>query len=155
MALDFPQSPQLDEVFVSGDRAWKWNGYAWDKISAGTGSQPYVISCFAAGALLPGEKLFMHPASIRVQFPEALANSKIRAGLAPQADAELTVELLGTTGSATVGTAKILASATEGTFEPSAAFVFDPAEKHVLTLLAPAVADPTLADVSITLVGVR
>ena len=155
MAADFPQSPQLEEVFTVGDRAWKWNGYAWDKISVGTGSQPYVISCFAAGALLPGEKLFMHPASIRVQFPEALANSQIRAGSAPQADAEFTVELSGTGGSATVGTAKILAGATEGTFEPSAAFVFDPAEKHVLTLLAPSVADPTLADVSITLMGVR
>lgn len=150
MALDFPQSPQLDEVFVAGDRAWKWNGYAWDKISAGTGSQPYVISFFAEGTLQSGEKLFMHPAVVRVQFPENLVGCKIRCA-APQNDADFTLVM----GGATVGVARILANATEGSFQPSAAFTFDPAQNHVLTLLAPAIADPTLADVSITLLGVR
>lgn len=150
MALDFPQSPQLEDVFVEGDRAWKWNGYAWDKISAETGSQPYVISHFAEGTLLPGEKLFMHPAVVRVQFPGALAGSKIRS-VAPQNNAEFLLLM----GESTVGTARILAGATEGTFQPSAAFVFDPALSDVLTLVAPAIADPTLADVSVTLLGVR
>lgn len=28
-AIDFPNSPTLNEVFTAGDRSWKWNGTAW------------------------------------------------------------------------------------------------------------------------------
>jgi hypothetical protein len=30
MALDFPSSPVLNQVYTSGGISWKWNGYAWD-----------------------------------------------------------------------------------------------------------------------------
>jgi hypothetical protein len=30
MALDFPSSPVLNQVYTSGGTSWKWNGYAWD-----------------------------------------------------------------------------------------------------------------------------
>jgi hypothetical protein len=30
MALDFPSSPTLNQVYTSGGISWKWNGYAWD-----------------------------------------------------------------------------------------------------------------------------
>lgn len=29
MALDFPASPTLDQVYTSGNRSWVWNGTAW------------------------------------------------------------------------------------------------------------------------------
>jgi hypothetical protein len=29
-AIDFPNSPALNDLFTSGDRTWKWNGYAWE-----------------------------------------------------------------------------------------------------------------------------
>jgi hypothetical protein len=28
-AIDFPNSPTLNQVFTAGDRSWKWNGTAW------------------------------------------------------------------------------------------------------------------------------
>jgi hypothetical protein len=29
-AIDFPDVPEVDELFTSGDRTWKWNGIAWE-----------------------------------------------------------------------------------------------------------------------------
>lgn len=42
MAIDFPTSPTLNELYTSGGRTWMWNGYAWDlqnRIIGFTGSQ--------------------------------------------------------------------------------------------------------------------
>lgn len=33
-ALDFPNSPTLNQVFSSGNRTWTWDGTAW--VSSGT-----------------------------------------------------------------------------------------------------------------------
>lgn len=30
MALNFPSSPTLDQVYTSSGISWRWNGYAWD-----------------------------------------------------------------------------------------------------------------------------
>ena len=35
MAINFPDSPSVDDVFTSGDRQWKWNGTSWQSIVAG------------------------------------------------------------------------------------------------------------------------
>jgi len=34
MALDFPPSPEVNDIHNDGVRSWKWNGYAWDSFSA-------------------------------------------------------------------------------------------------------------------------
>ena len=36
MAIDFPSSPTLYQIYVFGSRSWQWNGYAWDVYSSGT-----------------------------------------------------------------------------------------------------------------------
>ena len=36
MAIDFPTSPALNEIYSYGGRSWQWNGYAWDVYSSGT-----------------------------------------------------------------------------------------------------------------------
>jgi len=38
-AIDFPNSPTLNEVFTSGSRSWKWNGTVWQTVTTSTGSQ--------------------------------------------------------------------------------------------------------------------
>ena len=32
MALNFPNSPSLNDFFVAGGRRWQWNGTAWQRI---------------------------------------------------------------------------------------------------------------------------
>jgi hypothetical protein len=35
MALNFPTSPALGEVYSSPQRAWRWNGEAWAIVTPG------------------------------------------------------------------------------------------------------------------------
>ena len=35
MAIDFPNSPTLNEVFTVGGRSWQWNGSVWGLYAAG------------------------------------------------------------------------------------------------------------------------
>jgi hypothetical protein len=32
-AIDFPDSPTLDQVYTSGDRSWKWDGTVWNSLA--------------------------------------------------------------------------------------------------------------------------
>jgi len=32
MAIDFPNSPQVNDTFTLGDRVWRWTGLTWDSI---------------------------------------------------------------------------------------------------------------------------
>lgn len=34
-AIDFPNSPALNDLFVAGGYTWQWNGTTWKKINAG------------------------------------------------------------------------------------------------------------------------
>jgi hypothetical protein len=36
-AIDFPNSPSLNQVFNSGTRSWRWDGYVWRIISVSLG----------------------------------------------------------------------------------------------------------------------
>jgi hypothetical protein len=42
MALDFPTSPTLNEIYTYGGRSWQWNGTAWDVYNASSGLTQYV-----------------------------------------------------------------------------------------------------------------
>ena len=42
MALDFPTSPALNEIYTYGGRSWQWNGTAWDVYTASGGLTQYV-----------------------------------------------------------------------------------------------------------------
>ena len=42
MALDFPTSPALNEIYTYGGRSWQWNGTAWDVYSPAGGLTQYV-----------------------------------------------------------------------------------------------------------------
>jgi hypothetical protein len=41
MAMDFPNSPVVGQVFSSGSRQWVWTGTTWDSPAAGT---PGIVS---------------------------------------------------------------------------------------------------------------
>ena len=37
MAINFPNSPQLDDTYTEGNRSWRWNGVYWRATSATVG----------------------------------------------------------------------------------------------------------------------
>ena len=38
MAIDFPLSPSLNDVYTFNGKSWRWNGYAWASVGvSGTG----------------------------------------------------------------------------------------------------------------------
>ncbi len=42
MALDFPASPAVNDLYSVGERTWKWNGAGWEMVSA-TGAADEVV----------------------------------------------------------------------------------------------------------------
>lgn len=36
-AIDFPDSPSLNDTFTSGDRTWIWNGTVWNTVTTQEG----------------------------------------------------------------------------------------------------------------------
>lgn len=36
-AIDFPDSPSLDDEFTSGDKTWVWNGTVWNTVTSALG----------------------------------------------------------------------------------------------------------------------
>lgn len=34
MAIDFPSSPTINQIYTFGGRSWQWNGVAWDLYNA-------------------------------------------------------------------------------------------------------------------------
>lgn len=149
MALDFPQSPQLDEVFVAGDRAWKWNGYAWDKISAGSSTGVYGIIAFIPGTPEPHDILLGHIAALAASFPADLAGSRAYAVIAAAAQVDFTI----LKNRVQVGALRFTAGQTAGTFLPNPPFALAPGD--ILEVVATEVTDDTLADIYLTLSGMR
>ena len=52
MALDFPTSPALNEIYSYGGRSWKWNGTAWDVYSTTSGTMVNTLNGLSGGVTL-------------------------------------------------------------------------------------------------------
>ena len=46
-AIDFPNSPSVNDEFTSGDKTWIWNGTVWNTVTSALG---YTGPTGAAGA---------------------------------------------------------------------------------------------------------
>lgn len=46
MALNFPASPILDQVYTVGNSSWKWNGTSWNAYNAAVSSVEPVSPTF-------------------------------------------------------------------------------------------------------------
>lgn len=53
MAIDFPNSPTLNQVFTSGSTSWTWNGTAWNVVRIATGATGPTGSTGPAGPTGP------------------------------------------------------------------------------------------------------
>ena len=62
MAIDFPSSPTLYQIYVFGGRSWQWNGYAWDIYSTVSGDVVTTLNGLTGGvSLAAGSNVTLTP----------------------------------------------------------------------------------------------
>jgi hypothetical protein len=124
------------------------DGADWNAFTAGGGGGSLVeLSMFAGGKPTTGELLFRHEFTAAIGIPINLANSQGSSGVAATASAVFSLKKNGTQ----FGTATWAAAGTEPTFVAAATTSF--AIGDVLSINAPASVDTTLADISLSIVG--
>ena len=63
MALDFPTSPALNEIYTSGIYSWQWNGSAWNVYNTTTGTVVRSLNGLSGGVTLAaGSNVTITPA---------------------------------------------------------------------------------------------
>lgn len=115
---------------------------------AGT-SQPYDLTAFYPGAPTASALVTRVPFARTVTFAAALAGSVAKAKTAATAQTDFDIQKNG----ASVGTVRFAAAATSATF--IAASGFSCAAGDLLSIVAPATPDATLADIGFVLTGTR
>jgi hypothetical protein len=137
----------------SGLRLWvtdesalvAWNGTAW--VSP---KQPFDIATFVAGAPANSETVLRYVFARAVTFADEFAGSQATAGTAATASTTFTVKKNGSS----VGMIVFGAAGASGAFTTTGTSVSFAAGDY-LEIVAPSTADTTLANISITLAGVR
>lgn len=112
-------------------------------------SSPYDVGGFNAGAPSADQVMLRIPIPRAVVFPADLTGSQGAAGTAATAETDFDIQKNG----ASFGTMRFAASGTVATFISAAGSTF--AAGDVLTVVAPATPDATLADVGFMLIGTR
>lgn len=105
------------------------------------------ITLFSAGSLAPDQVLFHQPVTQDLTLPQGLAGSQASARVAATAPVDLDLQVNGTS----VGTISFAGGSAVGSFAAASAVSLVPGD--TVTVLAPAVADATLADLGITLLA--
>lgn len=125
------------------------DGADWNAFTGGGGGGGTLVelSMFAGGKPTTGELLFRHEFTAAIGIPINLANSQGSSGVAATASAIFSLKKNGTQ----FGTATWAAAGTEPTFAAVATASF--AIGDVLSITAPASVDATLADISLSIVG--
>lgn len=119
---------------------------AWAAVPTGGGGATAVeLSFFAGGTLAIDELLLRHEVARPFTIPAGMAGSRGSSGTAPTGPAVLSIRKNGTE----VGTATWPAAGTTATLQMASATSF--AAGDILSVSAPAPADATLADVSMTI----
>jgi hypothetical protein len=112
-----------------------------------TGTQPYELDKFIAGSPTASQIVYERIFAITVTLPASLTGSLGKAGTAATASTTFTIKKNGTA----IGTIVFGASATVPTFSFTAAVTFLAGD--VLSIVAPATPDATLANIALVLLG--
>ena len=114
-----------------------------------SGAQPYDLGVSWSGVLPASQVLMRYPFPRAADFPAGLVGLRGVAAVAATASTTLTMQKNGST----VGTAVWAAAGTTATFTMASATSF--AAGDILTIVAPASPDATLADIGLALAGTR
>lgn len=111
----------------------------------------YVIGMSSPGTFTDGQVVLLHvvAGSETVELRKSLPYSIIKCGTAPTGSISFDIQVNGTSK----GSADIAAAANTGDFTWNAKVTLDPGD--IVKIVAPSTADATLADVSLTLEGIR
>lgn len=112
-----------------------------------TGTRPYELAIFVAGAPGAGQIVHQRIFAITVTLPAGLTGSLAKAGTAAAASAGFSIQKNGTT----IGTIVFGAGASVPSFTLTAAATF--LSGDILSIVAPAVPDASLANISLVLLG--
>jgi hypothetical protein len=125
------------------------DGADWNAFTGGGGGGGGIteLSLFAGGKPTTGELLFRHEFTTAIGIPIDLTGSQGSSGVAATASAVLSLKKNGTQ----FGTATWAVAGTEPTFAAAAIASF--AVGDVLSITAPVTPDATLADISLSIVG--
>lgn len=124
-------------------------GWAALSLSAGPSSQPYDIGAQIAAAPSASLVMLRYKFPRTVVFPAGLTDSQGTAGTAATAQSDFDIRRNGVS----VGTMRFAAAATSATFIAASQQTYNAGD--ILTLVAPASPDATLAGVSFVLAGTR
>jgi hypothetical protein len=124
---------------------------SWDLLDLGGGaiSQPYDIGAQIAGAPTASLVMLRYKFPRTVVFPTGLTDSQGTAGAAATAQTDFDIQLNG----ASVGIMRFAAAGTSATFIAASQQTYNAGD--LLTVIAPASPDATLADISLVLAGTR
>ena len=111
------------------------------------GTQPYELEMFLPGAPAAAQIVYRRIFAITVNLPPGLTGSLARAGVAATAGTSFTIQKNG----ANIGAILFGAGATVPTFSLTAAVSFLAGD--ILSIVAPATPDPTLAEIALVLLG--
>ena len=109
----------------------------------------YMIGMTFVGTPIEDEVIVSHPAAITFNLPASLTDSQFKAGVAATAETIFTLEKNG----GSIGTVTFAIAGTSGSISFTAATAF--AVGDILTIVAPAVRDDTIADLGFTIKGTR
>lgn len=114
MALNFPTSPTVGQIYTLDNVSWKWNGVAWDKV-AKTTPDTYVVSTPVFST--PGQAQSGQTVTVRARSESLISDTVIeyiKFGL-PSGEVTVSCDSTGTaetsfTASGTVGTEIVLSA---------------------------------------------
>ena len=152
--VSYWDADQSEWVIVAPEEGWTvyvqdenlevlYSGSAWEKKAV------YIVAGFYPGVLENSALCVRHACVFAVDFAVALAGSYSNAGAAATAETVFSVQKNGSE----FGTITYAISGTTGTFAAASATSF--AAGDILTIVGPASADVTLADVDFQLKGLR
>lgn len=119
------------------------------RLPAGDVSGRYDMAMSVSGVPLAGEELFFHVFTASIKFEASLSGSVAKANVAATAEAVFSIKKNGVE----FATLTFAAAGTTGSFVAASATTFTIGD--VLTVIAPASQDATLAGIAITLAGAR
>lgn len=153
-----PDKPRTGDVRLADGTNWNpasegfgfvwWDGDGWEPLDSPS-ALSYDVGCYIAGKPTASEKVMRFVTPRVFDLPAAFTGSKGDAATAATAQTDFDVKK----GASSIGTIRFSAGAVVATFIAASAVAF--AVGDVLSVVAPATPDATLADISITFKGSR